>query len=101
MNVEITGRKVHHSRLPIREGLASKKTFIERPLEGQSLFSAKIAKSLCIVCGAQIVLQRHPVPQIDAYGFERYEVECVECETPLCGIIDPYDDALLLSARGS
>ncbi len=36
-------------------------------------------------------------PHIDACGFESYSFECVECDSALTGIIDPYDDALLLS----
>jgi hypothetical protein len=36
-------------------------------------------------------------PQIDACGFESYRLDCPECGAALAGIIDPADDALLLS----
>ena len=39
------------------------------------MFLSKIAKSVCVVCGAQIVLHRLAIPQIDACGFERYEFD--------------------------
>jgi hypothetical protein len=34
---------------------------------------------------------------IDTCGFESYSLECHECGARLAGIIDPYDDELLLS----
>ena len=39
----------------------------------------------------------HPDADIDACGFESYRFECSECHTALAGIIDPADDALLIS----
>jgi hypothetical protein len=40
---------------------------------------------------------RSRTPRIDSCGFQSYSLDCVECGTPLAGIIDPYDEALLLS----
>jgi hypothetical protein len=40
---------------------------------------------------------RNRAPHIDACGFESYSLECEECGTPLAGIIDPFDEALLLT----
>jgi hypothetical protein len=40
---------------------------------------------------------RSRTPQIDACGFESYRLECKECGLPLAGIVDPFDDTLLLS----
>jgi len=36
-------------------------------------------------------------PNIDACGFESYSFECDECGARLAGIVDPHDNALLLS----
>jgi hypothetical protein len=56
----------------------------------------------CPACAAQVILHRSRTPRIDACGFESYDFGCQECGAPLAGIIDPYDDAALLSvARGS
>ncbi len=40
---------------------------------------------------------RSRTPRIDACGFESYSLECQECGARLAGIIDPYDEELLLS----
>ena len=58
---------------------------------------SKILQAICVECGEKIVLHTLASPQIDACGFERYEFDCIECKSRLVGIIDPYDDALLLS----
>ena len=52
----------------------------------------------CPVCDASLTFFRTSVPHIDECGFESYRLECKECGTPLAGIIDPADEALLLSA---
>jgi hypothetical protein len=51
----------------------------------------------CVTCDAALILCKAMPPQIDACGFERYDFECSECRSRLTGIIDPYDEALLLS----
>ena len=38
---------------------------------------------------------------MDSCGFESYELECRRCGASLGGIIDPYDDELLLSLRSA
>ena len=53
---------------------------------------------LCPQCDAQLTLQRSRIPQIDACGFETCKLECTQCGASLAGVIDPYDDAVLLSA---
>jgi hypothetical protein len=40
---------------------------------------------------------RSRTPRIDSSGFESYSLECKECRARLAGIIDPYDEKLLLS----
>jgi hypothetical protein len=39
--------------------------------------------------------------RFDCYGFEVYDVDCGFCQTPLIGVIDPSDEALLLSVRSA
>jgi hypothetical protein len=51
----------------------------------------------CPQCSARLEFRRDAEPQIDACGFESYSFDCQTCGTPLGGIIDPADDALLLS----
>lgn len=52
----------------------------------------------CPKCDARFIFCRSPSPRIDSCGFESYSVECEECGARLDGIIDPYDDKLLLSS---
>ncbi len=51
----------------------------------------------CPKCTAQLMFYRSRTPRIDACGFESYSVECKECGVPFAGIVDPFDDTLLLS----
>ncbi len=51
----------------------------------------------CPVCGAGIAFARSPVPHMDECGFESYRFECKDCGAVLAGIVDPADDALLLT----
>ena len=51
----------------------------------------------CPKCTARLTFSRSRTPQIDACGFERYSLECNECGASLAGIVDPFDDTLLLS----
>jgi len=51
----------------------------------------------CPNCTARLTFCRSRTPQIDACGFESYSLECGECGAPLTGIVDPFDDTLLLS----
>ncbi len=51
----------------------------------------------CPACGAALEFHRSNTPQFDACGFESYSLECKECGVPFAGIVDPFDDTLLLS----
>jgi len=51
----------------------------------------------CPKCTARLTFCRSRTPQIDACGFESYSLECKECGVPFAGIVDPFDDTLLLS----
>jgi hypothetical protein len=51
----------------------------------------------CQKCSAMLNFHRSQSPDIDSCGFESYQFDCQECGTRLVGIIDPADDALILS----
>jgi len=51
----------------------------------------------CPACNARLVFDRSLSPRIDACGFESYSLECKECGAPFAGIVDPFDDTLLLT----
>jgi hypothetical protein len=37
----------------------------------------------------------------DSHGFESYQLDCGFCQTSFDGIVDPFDEALLLTAKES
>jgi hypothetical protein len=43
------------------------------------------------------VVPENPVPRIDECGFESRSFECEKCGATLAGVIDPFDETLLLS----
>ncbi len=51
----------------------------------------------CPKCEARLLFARSRRPRIDSCGFESYRLACTDCGAQLAGIIDPADDALLLS----
>jgi len=51
----------------------------------------------CPKCTARLTFSRSSTPRIDTCGFESYSLECKECGVPFAGIVDPFDDTLLLS----
>jgi hypothetical protein len=51
----------------------------------------------CPVCTTRFIFCRNDTPHIDACGFESYSFSCTECGAALAGIIDPNDEALLVS----
>ena len=55
----------------------------------------------CPKCGTRIVMHRMLDPRIDSFGFENYFLKCDQCGVWLIGIIDPYDEALLLTEIGA
>jgi hypothetical protein len=59
--------------------------------------TAKPEKVACPGCAASMVIYRSNNPQIDECGFESYGLTCRACGTALVGIIDPFDDKLLLT----
>jgi uncharacterized Zn finger protein len=57
----------------------------------------RTAAASCPKCGTRLVLHRMLNPHIDSCGFENYFLRCNQCGVWLIGIIDPYDEALLLT----
>jgi hypothetical protein len=51
----------------------------------------------CPRCAARFAFRRSAHPAIDASGFESYTFACEECGASLSGIVDPLDDALLIT----
>jgi len=54
----------------------------------------------CPRCAAPLVFWRNGAARIDACGFESYRLDCGRCDAALTGVVDPYDEALLVSAAG-
>ena len=51
----------------------------------------------CPGCGVRFAFCRGEHLVIDACGFESYTFACKECGASLSGIVDPFDDALLIT----
>ena len=58
---------------------------------------SKPVKVTCPNCDASLQFYRSDKPHIDECGFESYSFKCSACGSMLAGIIDPADDALLLT----
>lgn len=70
-----------------------------RIVQGRDRVQAAPAEIIaCPCCEARFIFRRSRDPFIDACGFESYVFACRECGAPLTGIVDPLDDALLISA---
>jgi hypothetical protein len=63
----------------------------------QLIAPAQTRSVACPSCAARLMFCRSNPPPIDACGFESYRLDCRECGAALAGIIDPADDALLLT----
>ena len=73
------------------------RSFIAMPAAKPDTNIADAQAVACPKCSAQLMFARSPTPRIDACGFESYRIECKECGAPMVGIVDPADEALLLS----
>lgn len=62
-----------------------------------SLATAVAQSVACPRCDARLPFRRRRHPHIDSCGFESYSLACAACGAALAGIIDPCDDALLLT----
>jgi hypothetical protein len=51
----------------------------------------------CPKCAARLTFYRASAPLIDSSGFESYRLKCDQCGVELVGVIDPFDDRLLVS----
>jgi len=55
----------------------------------------------CPRCGSFLVLGSNRTSTFDRCGFETYRIVCKRCETLLIAVIDPADDAPLISESES
>jgi hypothetical protein len=58
---------------------------------------SKSKKVACPKCDAELKFYRNDNPYFDECGFESYSFKCNACGSVLVGVIDPADDALLLT----
>ncbi len=56
-----------------------------------------VADHFCPRCDAALMFLRSAKPRFDSCGFESYSLDCRACGAELAGIVDPSDDALLLT----
>ena len=72
--------------------------YIVKNISGESLGTVSaVEPAECPRCRAELMFSRSPLPNIDSCGFESYRLACQACGAQLAGIIDPADEALLLS----
>jgi hypothetical protein len=62
-----------------------------------SVEAERTTSASCPKCEADVVIQRTLNPHIDSGGFENYFLKCNQCGSWLIGVIDPYDETLLLT----
>jgi hypothetical protein len=62
-----------------------------------SVEAERTTAAACPRCGVRVVVHRILNPNIDSSGFENHFLKCNQCSAWLIGIIDPYDEALLLT----
>jgi len=69
-------------------------------IEGHSasVEAERTVGAACPKCGVRVVVHRILNPNIDSSGFENYFLKCNQCSVWLIGIIDPFDEILLLTA---
>jgi RNase P subunit RPR2 len=65
--------------------------------EAQITTFSDVQAAVCAKCNAHMVFYRSTNPRIDECGFESYSFACDECGTAFAGIVDPFDQTLLLS----
>jgi hypothetical protein len=57
-----------------------------------------VREAPCPHCNQPVVCTEASA-SFDYHGFESYQLDCGFCQTPLYGIVDPFDNALLLTSR--
>jgi uncharacterized Zn finger protein len=62
-----------------------------------SLEAERTTSAACPKCGVRVVVHRILNPHTDSSGLENYFLKCDQCSAWLIGIIDPYDETLLLT----
>jgi hypothetical protein len=69
-----------------------------RDLRKQVTLGAREAP--CPKCGQPVICGEANF-SCDSQGFESYQMDCRSCRAPLDGIVDPFDEALLISVRAA
>jgi hypothetical protein len=76
-------------------------TATAKPMSWFSPAGTVVTQDLLIVacpkCNAQFMFYRGNAPRFDACGFETYALEYMQCDLSLIGIVDPFDNKLMLS----
>ncbi len=67
----------------------------ERLTDGINAWRLRLVE--CPKCNARSLFGGNRTSRIDACRLESYALECGKCGTRLTGIVDPYDEALLVS----
>jgi hypothetical protein len=61
---------------------------------------ARAREGPCPTCSHPVVCAEAEA-DFDSQSFENHQLDCGFCQTPLDGIVDPFDNALLLTVRVS
>ena len=69
--------------------------------EAEATTKAGVELVDCPKCAARLMILRLRRPVMDSCGFEHYSLKCDSCGVRLAGIIDPFDNKLLLSELDS
>jgi hypothetical protein len=58
--------------------------------------NSRAREGRCPSCGHRVLCSEAD-GDFDCEGFESYQIDCASCHTSLNGIVDPFDEVLLLS----
>jgi hypothetical protein len=71
-----------------------------RPRELVDHSFSRLRRAKCPSCNRSISCAEDDC-RFDDHGFESYQIDCGYCRAELIGIVDPADDALLLSIKSA
>jgi hypothetical protein len=82
----------------LAEGLLMRRAVGSRDLRKQVTLGPREAP--CPGCGRPVICSEAEFT-FDSQGFESYQMDCRSCRVSLDGIVDPFDEALLISVRAA